>query len=227
MASQDHPLRVLLVEDDPAMVSLVSLGLRYEGFQVFTAGNGLEGLRLFESERPDLLIVDWMLPGMDGISLCRRARSQGETPIIMITARDAVEDRIQGLDTGADDYIIKPFNVDELLARVRARLRRKIPTQAQLSFADLRLDLETREVFRDRRRIVLTATEFKMLQYLLRHPRQVLGKDAFLEEVWGYDFGGDANIIEQYIRSLRQKLGLPSLIQTVRGAGYALREEVA
>ena len=226
MAIQEPPLCVLLAEDDAAMVSLVSLGLRYEGFQVLTAGNGLEGLRLFETDRPDLLIVDWMMPGMDGISLCRRVRSQSETPIIMITARDAVQDRIQGLDTGADDYMIKPFNVDELLARVRARLRRKMPAApAQLSFSDLRLDPETHEVFRDRRRVALTATEFKMLQHLLRHPRQVLSKDAILEEVWGYDFGGDANIVEQYVRSLRQKLGAPSLIQTVRGAGYALREE--
>jgi DNA-binding response OmpR family regulator len=225
MAFEDSPLCVLLVEDDPAMVSLVSLGLRYEGFQVLTAGNGLEGMRLFESERPDLLIVDWMMPGMDGISLCRRVRSQSETPIIMITARDAVQDRIEGLDTGADDYIIKPFNVDELLARVRARLRRKMPASTQLSFADLRLDPETHEVFRDRRRLALTATEFKMLQHLLRHPRQVLSKEILLEEVWGYDFGGDANIVEQYVRSLRQKLGAPALIQTVRGAGYALRDE--
>jgi DNA-binding response OmpR family regulator len=225
MALQDITLRVLLIEDDPAMVSLISLGLRYEGYQVLNAGNGLEGLRMFENEQPDLLIVDWMLPGMDGISLCKRVRSQSETPIIMITARDAVQDRIEGLDTGADDYIIKPFNVDELLARVRARLRRKMPTPAQLSFADLRLDPETHEVFRDRRRIALTATEFKILQHMLRHPRQVLSKDAILEEVWGYDFGGDANIVEQYIRSLRQKMGLPQLIQTVRGAGYALREE--
>jgi DNA-binding response OmpR family regulator len=225
MTLEDSPLCVLLVEDDPAMVSLVSLGLRYEGFQVLTAGNGLEGLRLFESERPDLLIVDWMMPGMDGISLCRRVRSQSETPIIMITARDAVQDRIEGLDTGADDYIIKPFNVDELLARVRARLRRKMPASTQLSFADLRLDPETHEVFRDRHRLALTATEFKMLQHLLHHPRQVLSKDAILEEVWGYDFGGDANIVEQYVRSLRQKLGAPALIQTVRGVGYTLREE--
>ncbi len=226
MALQEPLLRVLVVEDDPAMVSLVSLGLRYEGFQVFTAGNGLEGLRLFESQQPDLLIVDWMMPGMDGISLCRRVRSQSETPIIMITARDAVQDRIEGLDTGADDYIIKPFNVDELLARVRARLRRKMPAPpSQLSFADLRLDPETHEVFRERRRLTLTATEFRMLQHLLRHPRQVLSKEAILEEVWGYNFGGDANIVEQYVRSLRHKLGPPALIQTVRGAGYTLRDE--
>lgn len=226
MGQQEPALRVLLVEDDPAMVSLVSLGLRYEGYQVLSAGNGLDGLRLFEREHPDLLIVDWMMPGMDGISLCRRVRAQSETPIIMITARDAVQDRIEGLDTGADDYIIKPFDVDELLARVRARLRRKLPAApTQLSFADLRLDPDTHEVFRDRRRLSLTSTEFKMLQHLMRHPRQVFSKEAILEAVWGYDFGGDTNIVEQYARSLRQKLGQPNLIQTVRGAGYALRDE--
>lgn len=225
MNQPDNPLCVLIVEDDPAMVSLVSLALRYEGFRVLSSGNGLDGLRLFEQNTPDLMIVDWMLPGMDGVSLCRRVRALSDAPIIMITARDAVQDRIQGLDTGADDYIIKPFNVDELMARVRARLRRKIPASSQLTFADLRLDSETREVFRDRRRIAVTATEYKILGYFLRHPRQVLSKDQILQEVWGYDFGGDDNIVEQYVRSIRQKLGSPGLIQTVRGAGYALREE--
>lgn len=219
------PLSVLLIEDDPAMVSLVSLGLRYEGLAVYTAGDGPEGLRLLEEKSPDLLIVDWMLPGgMDGVSICRRVRAMSEMPIILITARDAVEDRVTGLDTGADDYIVKPFHIDELLARVRARLRRVSTPLNELTFGELCLDLETHEVFRDRRPVPLTATEFRLLEYFMRHPRQALSKEAILEAVWGYNFGGDANIVEQYVRSLRQKMGPPALIQTLRGAGYSLRE---
>lgn len=220
----DAPLRILLVEDDPAMVALVGLGLKYEGFEVVSASNGLDGLRLAQEHKPDLYILDWMLPGLDGITLCRRLRAINETPIIILTARDAVSDRVEGLDAGADDYMVKPFEIDELLARVRARLRRKRPDQHQISFADLTMLPDQHEVTRADESISLTATEFKLLQYFLRHPRQVLSKEAILEDVWGYDFGGDANIVEQYIRSLRQKLGEPQLIQTVRGVGYALRE---
>jgi DNA-binding response OmpR family regulator len=142
----------------------------------------------------------------------------------MITARDAIHDRVEGLETGADDYIVKPFHIDELIARVHARLRRRAPGEATLSFQDLSLDPNTHEIYRGRRPLQLTNTEFKLLNYLLRHPRLVLSKEQILEEVWGYDFQGDANIVEQYIRSLRQKIGPPSLIQTVRGAGYVLRE---
>src|SRR5512136_1064444 len=216
---------VLVVEDDPAIIALVSLGLRYEGYTIYTASDGLEGLRLFEEVKPDLVIVDWLLPGLDGISLSRRIRAASDIPIIIITARDAVSDRVTGLDSGADDYIVKPFYIEELLARVRARLRRKTPPANQLCFGDLTLDNETHEVFRGSRRITLTATEFKVLHHLLRHPRQVLSKDSLLEAVWGYDFGGDANIVEQYVHSLRQKIGSPALIQTLRGAGYILRVE--
>jgi DNA-binding response OmpR family regulator len=217
-------LNILLVEDDPAIVSLVALGLRYEGYQVITATNGLSALQIFEEQKPDLMILDWMLPGMDGIKVCRIIRAQSDIPIIMITARDAINDRVQGLETGADDYLVKPFHIEELIARVRARLRGRQPEKASLSFQDLNLGPETHEVFRGRRCIELTSTEFKLLNYLMRHPRQVLSKDQIMEEVWGYDFLGDANIVEQYIRSLRQKMGQPPLIQTVRGAGYVLRE---
>ena len=222
--SENAPI-VLIVEDDPAIIALVSLGLRYEGYTIHTASDGLQGLRLFEEVQPDLAIVDWLLPGLDGISLSRRIRAACEIPIIIITARDALSDRVTGLDSGADDYIVKPFYIEELLARARARLRHKIPAANQLSFSDLTLDTETHEVFRGSRRIMLTATEFKVLYHLLRHPRQVLSKESLLEAVWGYDFGGDANIVEQYVHSLRQKIGLPALIQTLRGAGYILRVE--
>jgi DNA-binding response OmpR family regulator len=212
------------VEDDPSIVSLVSLGLRYEKYQVVTANNGLDGLRLFNETKPDLVILDWLLPGMDGIKLCSLFRAQSELPIIMITARDAVEDRVNGLETGADDYIVKPFHIEELIARVRARLRRLQPKVSALTFQDLSLDPETYEVYRGRHLMELTSTEFKLLNYMLRHPRQVLSKEQILQEVWGYDFLGDTNIVEQYVRSLRQKMNPPSLIQTVRGAGYVLRE---
>ncbi len=223
---ENEPLSILIVEDDPAICSLVSLGLRYEGYDVITTDNGLKGLQMFESRSPDLVILDWLLPGMDGIRLCRMIRSQSDVPIIMITARDAVHDRVNGLETGADDYIVKPFHIEELIARVHARLRRRVHSDSLLSFQDLSLDAGTHEVYRGRHALELTGTEFKLLTYLLRHPRQVLSKEQILEEVWGYNFMGDANIVEQYVRSLRQKMGAPALIQTLRGAGYSLRESI-
>jgi two-component system response regulator MprA len=215
---------ILIVEDDPHIVSLVSLGLRYEKFDVISTDNGLKVLQIFEEQKPDLIILDWMLPGMDGIKLCRKIRALSDIPIIMITARDAVNDRVEGLETGADDYLVKPFHIEELIARVRARLRRRLPENSSFSFQDLSLGPLTHEVFRGRRSIELTSTEFKLLHYMMRHPHHVLSKEQILEEVWGYDFAGDANIVEQYIRSLRQKMGQPPLIQTVRGVGYVLRE---
>ena len=221
---ENGSLSILLVEDDPAIESLVSLGLRYEHYHVIATDNGLTGLKLFEEYRPDLVILDWLLPGMDGLKLCRLIRSQSDVAIIMITARDAIRDRVEGLETGADDYIVKPFHIDELIARVHARLRRRSPGEAVLAFQDLSLDDKTYEVYRARHPIELTSTEFKLLNYLMHHPRQVLSKNQILEEVWGYDFQGDANIVEQYVRSLRQKMGQPPLIQTVRGVGYVLRE---
>jgi len=221
---EDRSLSVLIVEDDPAIESLISLGLRYEYYNVISTDNGLKGLQLFEEHQPDLVILDWLLPGMDGLKLCRMIRARSDVPIIMITARDAVRDRVSGLETGADDYIVKPFHIDELIARIHARLRRRLPGDTSLSFQDLSLDPKTYEVYRARHPIELTSTEFKLLTYLLHHPRQVLSKEQILQEVWGYDFQGEANIVEQYIRSLRQKMGQPPLIQTIRGAGYVLRE---
>ncbi len=212
------------MEDDPAIEALVSLGLRYEKYHVIATNNGLTGLQLFEEHKPDLIILDWLLPGMDGIKLCRMIRSQSDVPIIMITARDAIHDRVNGLETGADDYLVKPFHIDELIARVHARLRRLHPGDATLSFQDLSFDPKTHEVYRGRHPIELTSTEYKLLNYLMRHPHQVLSKEQILAEVWGYDFQGDTNIVEQYVRSLRQKMGQPPLIQTLRGAGYVLRE---
>lgn len=221
---ETDPPNILIVEDDPSIQALISLGLRYENFTVNSADNGLTGLQLFEELKPDLVILDWLLPGIDGLTLCRMIRAQSDVPIIMVTARDAIKDRVDGLETGADDYIVKPFHIDELIARVHARLRRLKPDDSLLTFEDLSLDTITYQVFRARKIIELTSTEFKLLNYLMRHPRQVLSKIQILEEVWGYDFQGDVNIVEQYIRSLRQKLGEPPIIQTIRGVGYVLRE---
>lgn len=218
--------RILLVEDDPAMVQMIQMGLRYAGFDVFVATTGSDGLDLAHTEQPDLVLLDWMLPGLDGLTVCRRLRQLSRAPIVMLTARDAVDDRVQGLDAGADDYIVKPVHLEELAARLRARLRHLAPPTADntLTFADLTLELHLREATRGSTRITLTATEFSLLHYLLRHPRQVLTKDTLLEAVWGYD-SGSANLVEQYVRSLRRKLGDPPLIHTLRGMGYVLREE--
>ncbi|NOK57282.1 MAG: response regulator transcription factor [Chloroflexi bacterium AL-W] len=215
---------ILLVEDDPATVQMLSLGMRYAGFKLVVATTGLEGLQATHDCNPDLILLDWMLPGMDGLALCRRLRKMGDTPIIMLTARDEIDDRVHGLDAGADDYLVKPFHFDELAARMRARLRHNLPSDHTLCFADLTLDMKLHEAIRTGKHIALTATEFNVLLLFLRHPRQVLTKELILETVWGYDFGGSANIVEQYVRSLRQKIGEPVLIQTVRGVGYVLRE---
>jgi DNA-binding response OmpR family regulator len=219
--------RILLVEDDPAMVQMIQMGLRYAGFEVIVATTGSDGLDLAHDQHPDLVLLDWMLPGLDGLTVCRRLRQLSSAPIVMLTARDAVDDRVQGLDAGADDYIVKPVHLEELAARLRARLRHLAPPAADnnaLTFADLTLDLHLREATRGSSRITLTATEFSLLHYLLRHPRQVLTKNTLLEAVWGYD-SGSANLVEQYVRSLRRKLGEPPLIHTLRGMGYVLREE--
>lgn len=222
--AENSTLCILIIEDDPAIESLVSLGLRYEHYHVISTDNGLMGLQLYEKHKPDLVILDWLLPRLDGLNVCRRIRSQSDVPIIMITAKDAIRDRVDGLETGADDYIVKPFHIDELIARVHARLRRRSPSDSLLTFQDLSLDIKSYEVYRARQAVELTSTEFKLLNYMMHHPRQVLSKEQILEEVWGYDFQGDMNIVEQYIRSLRQKIGPPPLIQTVRGVGYVLRE---
>ena len=203
--------------------------LGYEGYEVSVAHDGLTGLTKIRDVNPDLIILDWMMPGMTGVEVCRRLRTTGvKTPVILLTAKDEVSDRVSGLDAGADDYLVKPFSIEELLARIRAHLRRTQEDDTEtLRFDDLSLNRQTREVFRGKRAIELTAKEFDLLEYLLSYPRQVITRDRILEEVWGYDFMGDSNIIEVYIRYLRLKLeseGEGRLIQTVRGVGYVLRD---
>jgi DNA-binding response OmpR family regulator len=220
---------ILLVEDEVKLARFLELELTSEGYQVSVAHDGMDGLTLARESSPDLAILDWMLPGLSGLELCRRLRSTGsKVPVILLTAKDEVSDRVAGLDAGADDYVVKPFSIEELLARIRAHLRRTHePNINLLQFEDLSLDHQTREVFRGSRAIELTAKEFDLLEYLLRHPRQVITRDQILEKVWGYDFMGDSNIIEVYIRYLRLKLednGEKRLIHTIRGVGYALRE---
>ena len=192
------------------------------------AGDGQAGLALARDNPPDLVVLDLMLPGIDGMEVCRRLRAGGPVPILILTAKDTVTDRIQGLDMGADDYMTKPFNLDELLARIRALLRRSQPSRPQvLRFADLTLDTGTRQASRGDRTIPLTAKEYELLELFMRHPRQVLTRDMIFDRVWSYDFGGESNIIEVYIRYLRQKLeitGETRLLHTVRGMGYVLRE---
>jgi DNA-binding response OmpR family regulator len=223
--------RILLVEDDIKLGGFIEEELILEGYQVTVATNGLDGLTIARNIQPDLLILDWMLPGISGLDLCLRLRSTGiQVPIIMLTAKDEIPDRVAGLNAGADDYVTKPFSIEELLARVKARLRR---TQSEDSdtfeFEDLTLNRLTREVYRNTQLIELTAKEFDLLEYLLRHPRQVMTRDQILEKVWGYDFMGESNIIEVYIRALRLKLEVNNpkrLLHTVRGVGYVLREYV-
>ena len=220
--------RILVVDDDPLILKAMQRGLGFEGYRVQTAASGEEALSAARDQEPDLIILDLMLPGLDGFEVCRRLRGGLSTPILMLTARDAVRDKVAGLEAGADDYLAKPFAFDELVARVRALLRRAAPEGSeQLRFADLRLDTATREVFRGERLVALTAREYELLEFLLRHPRQVLTRELIFERVWGYDFLGESNVIDVHVRALREKLEAenePRLIQTVRGVGYALRE---
>jgi len=223
--------KVLIVDDDPKLLKMLQRTLVYENLTVFTAANGLEALPIVTAQQPDLIILDWMMPHMDGLTFIQRLRDQNDhTLVLMITAKDAIENRVEGLESGADDYLVKPFAPAELVARVHALLRRVENKSAQikLTYADISLDPFTREVLRGERSINLTVTEFNLLQILMRHPRQVLERNQILNEVWGYDFGGDDNVLEIYIGYLRKKLeseGDSRLIQTVRGIGYVLREE--
>ncbi len=220
---------ILLVEDEVKLARFVELELSSEGYTVSVAHDGVTGLTLARESSLDLAILDWMLPGLTGLEICRRLRATGNSvPVILLTAKDEVSDRVAGLDAGADDYVLKPFSIEELLARIRAHLRRTQETDEDLlQFEDLSLNRRTRQVFRDKRAIELTAKEFDLLEYLLCRPRQVFTRDQILEKVWGYDFMGDSNIIEVYIRYLRLKLEEKNekrLIYTVRGVGYALRD---
>ena len=221
--------RILVVEDEQKIASLLRRGLLYEGYTVDVAPNGETGLQMARDNPPDLVLLDIMLPGIDGLEVCRRLRAASDVPILMLTAKDAIPDRVAGLDSGADGYISKPFDFDELLARVRALLRRvqTKTTREELRFADLTLNSATREVYRGSRRLELTAREFDVLSLFMQHPRQVLTRDIIYERIWDYDFGGESNIIEVYVRYLRSKMeanGEPRLLHTSRGVGYVLRE---
>lgn len=220
--------RILIIEDDEAIQRILRRALTYEGYVVESAQDGESGLKLFRESRPDLVVLDWMLPGIDGLEVCQRLRAASKVPILMLTAKDTVQDRVQGLDAGADDYIVKPFQVEEFLARVRALLRRTEAERAPvLKFADLELDTRTRQARRGQRVIPLTAREFDLLELFMRHPRQVLTREMIFDRIWGYGFSGESNVLDVYIRYLRQKLeaeGEPRLIHTLRSVGYVLRE---
>jgi two-component system response regulator MprA len=211
-------------------VKVLKRSLVYEGYKVDVAQDGESGLAQVRESKPDLVILDLMLPGIDGLDVCQQLRAVENLPILILTAKDSTQDRVEGLDSGADDYLVKPFELDELLARVRALLRRTHSERTQvLSFADLSLDTSSRQAMRNKRTISLTAKEYDLLELFLRHPRQVLTREIIFDRVWGYDFGGESNVLDVYIRYLRAKLEKPGevkLIHTVRGVGYVLREHM-
>lgn len=217
---------VLIVDDEPHIVEFLRMGFEYEGFDTHVAMTGSEALRMAKAQHPDIVILDVMLPELNGLDVARRLRRIEDIGIIMLTAREAVDDRVAGLDTGADDYVTKPFAFKELMARVRAVLRRRGKNVDRvLAFQDVSLDRESREVMRGDRVIELTPREFELLELFLMHPRQVLTRDVILAHIWGYDYEGDDNVLEVFVRHLREKLGdnPPRLLQTVRGVGYVLR----
>ncbi len=222
--------RILIIEDEPEIAGYLRRGLMLEDFTVDIAADGHTGLATARENPPDLVVLDLMLPGIDGLEVARRLRSASDVPIIILTARDAVPDRVAGLESGADDYLVKPFAFEELLARIRVQLRRQQSAQQPgiLKYANLTMDTSAREVRIDDRRVELTTREYELLELFMRHPQQVLTREVIYDRVWGYDFGGESNIIEVYVRYLRQKLEAndePRLIHTVRGVGYILREE--
>jgi two-component system OmpR family response regulator len=225
--SQGH--RILVVDDEPNIVDVISMALRFHGFEVGSAGTGGEAIAAVGSFKPDLMVLDVMLPDMDGFDVARRLGAErARVPIIFLTARDATEDKVRGLTVGGDDYVTKPFSLEELVARIRSVMRRTgaaEPESAKLVFEDIELDDDAHEVTRGGRYIQLTAKEYRLLRYLMLNPRRVLTRQQLLEHVWDYDFGGDARVLETYVSYLRRKLDGhgPPLIHTVRGVGYALR----
>ncbi len=237
MSTPDEPrAHILVVDDEPAVRQALSSSLDFEGYRVSEAADGAEALAQAERLRPDLVVLDVLMPRMDGLTACRRLRTQGDkVPVLMLTARDMVGDRVTGLDAGADDYLVKPFELDELLARIRALLRRSAfsveaaaPSEPDevLEFAGLRMNTLTREVTREGRALELTRTEYMLLEMFMTHPRQVLTREQILETVWGFDFEPASNSLDVYVMYLRRKTeidGLPRLVHTVRGVGYALR----
>ena len=212
---------MLVIDDEPGIVDFIEVGLRDEGYAVLAAATAAEGLRALREQPPDVVVLDVGLPDEDGFSLLARIRAESDVPVVMLTARGELDDRIRGLELGADDYIAKPFHFAELVARVRALLRRRESRPEVLRVADVSLDARTREVLRGGRSLQLTAREYELLELFLRHPGEVLSKQAILERLWGYAF--DANLVEVYVGYLRRKLGEPPLIETLRGAGYLLR----
>ena len=222
--------RILIVEDESEIADYLRRGLTYEGFTVEVAPDGPTALAATRERPCDLVVLDLMLPGLDGMEVARRLRAGSSVPIIMLTARDSVADRVAGLEHGADDYLVKPFAFEELLARIRVQLRRRHAqeTSEVLRCGQLSLDLGAHEVRLGDHRIEFTAKEFDLLELFMRHPRQVLTRTLLYERIWSYDFGGESNVIEVYVRALRQKLeaaGAPKLVHTVRGVGYVLRED--
>lgn len=229
------PTRILVVDDDAKITSFLRRSLALEGYDVVVANSGSEAIRVVADSSPDLMVLDIMMPDVDGLEVCRRVRAAGEEfPILMLTAKDSVSDRVKGLDQGADDYLVKPFALEELLARVRA-LSRRGPggrpaageSASVLLYADLKLDTASREAFRGKRKIDLTAKEYELLAQFMNHPRQVLTRDTLMDKVWGFDYSGESNVLEVYVGYLRQKLeagGESRLIQTIRGVGYVLKE---
>ncbi|HRC77414.1 MAG TPA: response regulator transcription factor [Kouleothrix sp.] len=223
---------ILIVEDETEIAGYLRRGLVFEGFSVEIAANGVAALAAARERPPDLVVLDIMLPGVDGLEVARRLRTASDVPIIMLTARDAVPDRVAGLEAGADDYLVKPFAFEELLARIRVQLRRRQRDEQStvLRYGSLTMDTAAHETHIGQRRVELTAKEYELLELFLHHPQQVLTREVIYDRVWGYDFGGESNIIEVYVRYLRQKLeaaGEPRLIHTVRGVGYILREDSA
>ncbi|RUT29192.1 response regulator transcription factor [Paenibacillus zeisoli] len=224
---------ILIIDDDEKIISMLRRGLAFEGYDVYSAHNGMEGLQMMLTADPDLVVLDVMMPQVDGFEVCRRIREGGSSvPILMLTAKDEVENRVKGLDLGADDYLVKPFALEELLARVRALLRRKESTAdgdvQRLVFEDIVLDYDSREVIRAGRRLELTAKEFELLYLFMQNPKRLLTRDLIMDKIWGYDYSGESNVLEVYIAMLRQKTeeqGQKRVIQTIRGAGYILRGE--
>jgi two-component system OmpR family response regulator len=230
-AEKEPEARLLVVEDEPNILELLSASLRYAGFDVATADNGHDALKSAQASRPDLMVLDVMMPGIDGFEVLRRMRSDGiHCPVVFLTARDATEDKVTGLTLGGDDYVTKPFSLEEVVARIRAVLRRSgIATpgaeSARLTFADIELDEDTHEVFKAGKEVALSPTEFKLLRYFLQNPGRVLSKAQILDHVWHYDFAGDGNVVESYVSYLRRKVDTtePRLLHTIRAVGYVLR----
>jgi two-component system OmpR family response regulator len=233
VSSATPEARLLVVDDEPNIVDLLATTLRFAGFEVATASNGSEALRVAASYKPDLLVLDVMMPGLDGFTVVRRLRQDGiGAPVVFLTAKDATEDKVTGLTLGGDDYVTKPFSLEEVIARIRAVLRRfaegpaSAPRTSRLEFADLELDEDTHEVWKNGELVALSPTEFKLLRYFMQNPGRVLSKAQILDHVWHYDFNGEANVVESYVSYLRRKLDTtePRLLHTLRGVGYVLRQ---